>query len=184
MKNNLFYRITLFILLFQLPVLFAFGQDATLTIKSGSTSISIKCSGYTYSMKSSQSSSSGAGAGKAGAGDVIIQKAADNNTLTLQQMLITGENLTTVTLELFKQAADGRLSVSQTITMSNANISQITHYQGTSAPAKITGAVPIEELTFVAQKIDFGTSGATTTTTVPAKAKMQTGYDVKENKKQ
>jgi type VI secretion system Hcp family effector len=184
MKNNLFYRIALFILVFQLSVLFAFGQDATLTIKTGSTSTVIKCSGYIYSMKGTQSNSSGAGAGKASAGDVIIQKAADNNTLTLQQMLVTGENLTTVTLELFKPDATGRESAYQTITMSNANVSQITHYGGTSVPAKAAGTAPIEEVTFVAQKIDFGTSSATTTTTVPTANKIQTGYNLKENKKQ
>ena len=183
MKKNRFYCIVILVLALQFPVLFAFGQDATLTIKSGSTSTIIKCSGYVYSMKSTPGSSSGAGAGKAGAGNVIIQKAADNNTLALQQMLVNGENLATVTLELFKQDATGREVVSQTITMSNSNISQITHYQGTSAPAKTAGTAPIEEVTFVAQKIDFGTSTTTAGTTVPTATKIQTGYNLKENKK-
>ena len=98
-------------------------------------------------------------------------------------MLVTGENLTTVTLELFKPDATGRESISQTITMSNANISQITHYGGTSVPTKASGTV--EEVTFVAQKIDFGTTGTTTTkSTVPTATAVKAGYDLKENKKQ
>ena len=60
---------------------------------------------------------------KAGAGSVVIQKAADNNTAALQQMLTNNENLPSVALEISRNIdATGRSngSVSQTIILSNA----------------------------------------------------------------
>jgi type VI secretion system secreted protein Hcp len=195
MKKNQFYLIVILVLVLQFPVLLAAAQtDPTIAyvtiqsakngqIKGSATSKGnegkIECIGFMYSVKIPRDASSGMATGKTQPGSIVLVKYFDNTTPLLMQAALTNEELTSVTIELYKKEPDGRLALSQTIKLTNAFISQISQYAGTTSPEKTTSAT--EEISLVAGKIEFAGGGNTTTTSSGGGLSK---FNVIENKKQ
>jgi type VI secretion system Hcp family effector len=200
MKKIQLYFIALLILVFQLPVICARAQNepvvayVTITaaksgqIKGSSTNNEnkgkIECIGFSYSVKSPRDASSGSGmaTGKTIFGNIVIVKYFDNATPLLMQAALSNEALISVIIEFYKKGMDGKLILSQTIKLSNAFISQISQYAGTTAPEKaIPNSLPAEEISFTAGKIEFDSSG---NITPGGTGGTVSKFNVIENKKQ
>ncbi len=176
MKKNQFYFIVVLALVLQFPVLFARAQTdpvvAYVTIQSAKNGQikgnattkgnegKIECIGFMYSVKIPRDASSGMATGKIQPGSIVLVKYFDNTTASLMQAELTNEDLTTVTIEFYKKEGDGRLTLSQTIKLTNAFISQISQFAGTTSPDKTV--LPTEEISFTAAKIEYSVNGTTT----------------------
>ena len=172
MKKNQFYFAAVFYLAFQFAAFFVSAQGvvAYVTItgaKSGQikgTSTlrgnegKIECIGFSYLAKGQVSSSSGAGAGKSAGGTIVLVKHVDSSTPALMQALASNEVLTSVIIEFYKGNGD-RMALTQTVKLTNAYISQVFQYAGTTALDKSSDSNPSEELTFNAQRIELDVSG-------------------------
>ncbi|MGZ3752340.1 MAG: type VI secretion system tube protein Hcp [Mucilaginibacter sp.] len=200
MKKNQLYLFFVLALALQLPGLFALAQEPVVAyatiegarsgqIKGSSTNNmnagKIECIGFMFSEKSPRDAASGMASGKMQPGSIIIVKHIDVASPLLMQAFTTNEDLTNVTIELYRQSGDGKMMAYQTVKLTNAGISQITQYAGTLAPVKVTGSALVEELTLTAQKIDVESPGGNTASTGGSKViKGTSSYDIKANKKQ
>jgi type VI secretion system secreted protein Hcp len=176
MKKNQFYFAAVLYLVCQFAAFFVSAQEivayVTITgarsgqIKGTSTvrgnEGKIECTGFSYMAKAQVSTSSGAGAGKS-TGAIVIVKHVDSSTPAIMQALATNESLTSVVIEFYKGSAD-RMTLIQTVKLTNAYISQVFQYVGTTAPDKSSDSTPSEELTFTAQKIELEVSGGNSET--------------------
>ena len=176
-KNQSCYHAAIIYLLLQFAALFVSAQatvayvnivgarsgqiKGTSTLKGNEGKI--ECTGFSYLAKGQVSTSTGAGAGKSAGGTIVLIKHVDSSTPALMQALTNNETLTSVVIEFYKGRAD-RMTLIQTVKLTNANISQVFQYIGTTAPDKSSDDIPSEELTFNAQKIELEVSGGNSET--------------------
>jgi type VI secretion system Hcp family effector len=168
MKKNQLNWIVVLVMALQFPVLFASAQTepvvAYVTIKTytgaeikGSSTIkgqegAIECLGYSYTMKTTLnigSQSSGVGAGKMGVIIIQMVKHVDASSPTLKQMLINGQAIKSLTIEVLKKGEQP--AVLQKLEFDLVGISQITEYAGVGNDKSNT--VPDEQLTLEASKV-------------------------------
>lgn len=195
MKRNPIFRIAVMAFVLQLIALLASAQEpvvAYVTIKTyngaeikGSSTLkgyegAIECVGYNYTMKTTLnigSQTSGAGAGKMQPITIQLIKHVDAASSALMQMMMNGQAMQSLTIEVVKKGGD-MVSDVQKIEFDLVGISQITEYAGIGNDK--SSAVPDEQLTLEAGKITISggssTAGAATTPAVK--------YDIKANKKQ
>lgn len=176
MKNIQTLRFTLLVFVFQFAVSQLFAQNdqvvAYLTITGsrsgqikGSSALKgsegkIECTGYSFAIKNSVNiGSAGAGVGKVLPTTIQVTKHIDKATPILMQAAMNGEILTSVVIDIYKQAADG-MTLTQTIQFKTATINSITQSAGANATNK--SAQPGEALTITAAIVQLNT-GTTTT---------------------
>ena len=186
MKKNQFYWIAVLVIALQFPVLFASAQNepvvAYVTIQSAKSGIlkgnsvakatagMIECVGYNYTLKTTLnigSQSSGIGAGKLNPISIQIIKHADNLSAQLMQMMIDGETITSLTIQIYKGASEPTTLI-QSIKFDIVGISQIIQYAGKS------NTTPDEQIDFTAAKVETDSSSGATTATTTAVPKTVT----------
>jgi type VI secretion system secreted protein Hcp len=85
-----------------------------------------------------------------------IVKSLDKSTPLLYQVLVTNENLPTVTLKFYKPAvAGGKPVVYYTVTLTNASISSIRDWKPNTRDLSADRAGDLEEVSFTYQKITW-----------------------------
>jgi type VI secretion system secreted protein Hcp len=117
----------------------------------------IECIGFRYAVTVPHDIGSGHSTGRRQHSPLVIVKNIDYSTPQFLQSAYSDEVLKTMVIEFFKKAADGRLTIYYKITLTNASISQISQYGGTSSPDGISNmgnsTNPAEEITLTFQNI-------------------------------
>ena len=171
MNKNQLHHFAITCLVLQLTVIFAHAQEAVIayadikgaqsgTIKGGSTAKGtagqIECIGFTYNIKSPHDPVSGQVTGKITPGTLVIVKHFDKATPDLMKCVTNNEVLTSVVITFYVRSAKGELMESQKLKLTNATISQISQYGGSTAPEKMAAnSYPAEEITIIAEKAEF-----------------------------
>jgi type VI secretion system secreted protein Hcp len=124
----------------------------------------IECIGFSYAVQSPVDQASGMLAGKRQHSPIVIVKHIDIASPLLFQAAVTNDVLKTVTIELVRKGIDGKMMIFETITLSNAAVSKVNQYGGTSSPEKLQpNSNPFEEISFTFQKIEITNNEAKTT---------------------
>lgn len=170
MKKNSFHPRSILFLLCLSAVSYVSAQDqpviAYVTIqgakqgnfKGSSTSkgkeAQIDCVGFSYGIQSPRDAATGQASGKLQHSPIVIIKHLDGSTPQILQAASTDEVLKTVVIELYRVAGNGKNDIYETIRLTNATISKVSQYGGTSSPEKLLpNSNPYEEISFTFQKI-------------------------------
>ena len=114
--------------------------------------------GFTMGMKSPRDLATGQASGKRQYDPVTIVKAWGAASPQALTACATNEVLSSVTIEFLKSVADGKAAVYQTITLTDATLSQVARYTGdSSAPAAL------ESWSFTFSKIQVADKDGDTT---------------------
>jgi type VI secretion system secreted protein Hcp len=117
---------------------------------------SIECIGFSYMVQDALDQASGAPVGKHTHSPVMIVKRLDATTPQFLQAAYTNESLKSVIIEFTKRSADGKTIVSKTVTLTNAMVSRVSQFGGTTATGQqLQNAGLFEEISLIFQKIEF-----------------------------
>ena len=168
MKSKNLFFIILLVLAFQLPVVRAFAQAEPVIayaeievrgakIKGTSTATTnkdqIELTGFSYNTKSPRDAANGAATGKITTTFSFIKK-ADIASVPLAMAAQRNEVLNLVVIHLLHRDGTGRLAEFETITLTNAAISQFTQTLG--AYSAVPTAIGLnDEIELTAQRIDI-----------------------------
>jgi type VI secretion system secreted protein Hcp len=124
------------------------GDDATSQSKS-------EFFDYSFSLSQPIDATSGQATGKAKYGAVTIVKKNGYSTPQIIQALTTNEVLKSVLIEFVKIQSDGMQVVYYTVKLTNARISRVNQTCNNEQPSLKQGSFPLDEVSFVFQKIEI-----------------------------